>query len=56
MSLAGSVWFSNSIPDWGYRSFTELSYLHDKSNGFIVDDTLVVEAEIEIAAVTKNFN
>ncbi|KAM7474757.1 hypothetical protein LguiB_022000 [Lonicera macranthoides] len=52
----GSVWFSNSIPDWGYRNFTELSYLHDKSNGFIVDDTLVVEAEIEIAAVTKNFN
>ncbi|KAM7470516.1 hypothetical protein LguiA_008699 [Lonicera macranthoides] len=49
-------WFSNSSTGFGYPSFMSLSYLNDKSKGYIVNDTLVVEVEINVIGVTKNLS
>ncbi|KAM7474991.1 hypothetical protein LguiB_022234 [Lonicera macranthoides] len=46
-------WFVNST-GYGYPSFILLSDLNDKSKGYIVNDTLVVEVEINIIGVTNN--
>uniref|UniRef100_A0A5B7ADG4 MATH domain-containing protein n=1 Tax=Davidia involucrata TaxID=16924 RepID=A0A5B7ADG4_DAVIN len=50
-----SHWFTASMIDWGYSSFMLLSDLNDKSRGFIVDNTLIVEVEISVMSVIKNF-
>ncbi|KAM7489663.1 hypothetical protein LguiB_027147 [Lonicera macranthoides] len=48
-------WFCDSY-GYGNPNFTSLSYLKNKSNGYIVNDTLVVEVEISISGVTKNLS
>lgn len=34
--------------DWGFREFIHLDTVYDLSKGFIVNDKLVVEVEIEV--------
>ncbi|KAA8545762.1 hypothetical protein F0562_020787 [Nyssa sinensis] len=51
----GARWYSASAYNWGYSSFMLLNDLNDKSKGFIVNDTLIVEVEILVMSVIKNF-
>ncbi|XP_028116213.1 ubiquitin carboxyl-terminal hydrolase 12-like isoform X7 [Camellia sinensis] len=37
--------FNSQESDWGFTSFMPLSELHDPSKGFLVNDTIVVEAD-----------
>ncbi|KAI7979571.1 Ubiquitin carboxyl-terminal hydrolase 12 [Camellia lanceoleosa] len=37
--------FNSRESDWGFTSFMPLSELHDPSKGFLVNDTIVVEAD-----------
>ncbi|XP_059652543.1 MATH domain and coiled-coil domain-containing protein At3g58370-like isoform X2 [Cornus florida] len=50
-----SVWFGAMRRSWGRPSFMPLSDLYVKSKGFMVNDTTIIEAEIAILSVTKNF-
>ncbi|OAY52179.1 ubiquitin C-terminal hydrolase 13 isoform X3 [Manihot esculenta] len=43
--------FNARESDWGFTSFTPLSELYDPSRGYIVNDTLIVEAEVLIRRV-----
>ncbi|XP_052206463.1 MATH domain and coiled-coil domain-containing protein At3g58270-like isoform X3 [Diospyros lotus] len=47
--------FSTSSREWGFSDFMELSHLKDPSEGFLVKDTLVVEAEIMAMSVLRKF-
>ncbi|PRQ55942.1 putative ubiquitinyl hydrolase 1 [Rosa chinensis] len=41
--------FSATKSDWGFTSFMPLSELSDPNEGYLVDDTCIVEAEIAIS-------
>ncbi|KAH0654509.1 hypothetical protein KY289_032187 [Solanum tuberosum] len=41
-------WFSAASRTWGYASYMPLTQLHDKKNGYLVDDCIVVEVELEV--------
>ncbi|KAL7187940.1 hypothetical protein ACSBR1_037891 [Camellia fascicularis] len=41
---------------WGRSSFLLLTDLHDASKGFLVKDTLIVEAEVSVLSTLKNFS
>ncbi|XP_059652544.1 uncharacterized protein LOC132299756 [Cornus florida] len=47
--------FCSTGSEWVYRSFTSLSHLYDKSKGFLVNDSLIIEAEFLLLSETKNF-
>ncbi|XP_064392255.1 tripartite motif-containing protein 12A-like isoform X3 [Halichondria panicea] len=40
--------YSNSSTDWGYSSFMKLRDLTNPAKGFIVNDSIVLKAEIEV--------
>uniref|UniRef100_A0A0D9XTG4 ubiquitinyl hydrolase 1 n=1 Tax=Leersia perrieri TaxID=77586 RepID=A0A0D9XTG4_9ORYZ len=40
--------FNARESDWGFTSFMPLSELYDPSRGYLVDDTVVVEAEVAV--------
>ncbi|CAL5359405.1 unnamed protein product [Camellia sinensis] len=48
--------FSASISAWGRSSFLSLIDLHDASKGFLVNDTLIVEAKVNAISAVKNFS
>nr|POF03380.1 isoform 2 of ubiquitin carboxyl-terminal hydrolase 12 [Quercus suber] len=48
-------WFSKSMKDWGFSQFLLLENLNDASKGFLVNDTLIVEAEIMAVSNIKLF-
>ncbi|XP_034682194.1 uncharacterized protein LOC117911878 [Vitis riparia] len=54
VKLNGQTWFSDSIKDWGFSNMISLSDLKDKSNHFILNDTLIVEAKIMLMMHSKN--
>ncbi|KAI8025773.1 hypothetical protein LOK49_LG02G03331 [Camellia lanceoleosa] len=41
-------WFIPSDIGYGYRDFLSLSDLNDTSKGFLVNDAVIVEAEIKL--------
>ncbi|KAL7236415.1 hypothetical protein ACSBR1_019656 [Camellia fascicularis] len=41
-------WFSPSNINYGYRDFLSLSDLNNTSKGFLVNDAVIVEAEIKL--------
>nr|XP_009764686.1 PREDICTED: uncharacterized protein LOC104216367 [Nicotiana sylvestris] len=41
-------WFSATSQTWGYPSFMPLTELHDQKKGYIVNDCIVVEVEVEV--------
>ncbi|KAK8711155.1 hypothetical protein V6N13_146448 [Hibiscus sabdariffa] len=49
----GKQWFSKEDNSWGYRNTIRLGDLHEKSKGFVMNDTLIVEAQITLVSVTK---
>ncbi|XP_075645566.1 uncharacterized protein LOC142616639 [Castanea sativa] len=52
MERLGKQWFSNSA-GWGFRQFIFLNDLHDAFKGFLVNDTIIVEAEIIVMSTVK---
>ncbi|XP_065871164.1 MATH domain and coiled-coil domain-containing protein At3g58410-like [Euphorbia lathyris] len=46
-----SGWF---VTGWGCRNFILLNDLYDVSKGFLVDDTLIVEAKILLMSVSQD--
>ncbi|KAK8587863.1 hypothetical protein V6N12_022334 [Hibiscus sabdariffa] len=50
---SGKRWFSKEDNTWGYRNTIRLGDLHEKSKGFVMNDTLIVEAQITLISVTK---
>ncbi|GMP40589.1 hypothetical protein CsSME_00010967 [Camellia sinensis var. sinensis] len=55
METEGSKCFTSGSTSWGRPSFLSLTDLHDASKGFLVKDTLIVEAEVRIISTVKNF-
>ena len=43
--------FNARESDWGFTSFMPLSELYDPSRGFIMDDTVIVEADVSVRKV-----
>ncbi|CAL9099651.1 unnamed protein product [Musa textilis] len=43
--------FNSRESDWGFTSFMPLSEVYDPSRGFLVNDTLVVEADVAVRRV-----
>lgn len=48
--------FKSGKNGWGWPSFMELSKLHDKSEGYLVEDTCLIEAEVDISAASKDID
>ncbi|CAK9140136.1 unnamed protein product [Ilex paraguariensis] len=48
-------WFSAPSDNWGSSNLVSLVDLHDRSKGFIVHDTLVVEVQIDVMIDVKEF-
>ncbi|XP_030945787.1 MATH domain and coiled-coil domain-containing protein At3g58200-like [Quercus lobata] len=46
-------WFSASCNDWGFSQLLSRKDLEDASKGFLVEDTLIVEAEIMVMSTIK---
>lgn len=38
---------------WGYHEFMSLSHLRDSSKGFVVNDMLMVQVELEAVSLTS---
>ncbi|KAL9336413.1 hypothetical protein Peur_070901 [Populus x canadensis] len=43
--------FNGRESDWGFTSFMPLSELYDPSRGYLVNDTVVIEAEVAVCKV-----
>ncbi|XP_028057539.1 MATH domain and coiled-coil domain-containing protein At3g58400-like [Camellia sinensis] len=56
IEIEGSDCFTSSSISWGTSSLLSLSDLHDASKGFLVNDTLIVEAEVSAISTVKNFS
>lgn len=54
-SFADTNWFSNSARGHDYPKFLLLNDLKDTSRGFLINDTLIIEAQIEIISTVKIF-
>ncbi|CAH8353648.1 unnamed protein product [Eruca vesicaria subsp. sativa] len=50
-----SGWETGRAYGWGYNEFVPLSSLKDSSKGFLVDDKLTVQVEIQAVSTTKYF-
>ena len=51
--LTAKHWFSASSYDWGFLQLLSRKDLEDASKGFLVEDTLIVEAEIMVMSTVK---
>ena len=54
--FAGTKCFSVTGRCWGHSSFLSLKDLRDASKGFLVNDTLIVQAEVSAISTVKNFS
>lgn len=45
----------NAEDGWGFEKFVSLADLKNSSKGFVVDDTLIVEAELLSFSKTDSF-
>ncbi|VFR03532.1 unnamed protein product [Cuscuta campestris] len=48
--------FKSGKNGWGWPSFMELSKFHDKSEGYLVEDTCLIEAEVDISSASKDID
>ncbi|KAJ9552122.1 hypothetical protein OSB04_016167 [Centaurea solstitialis] len=44
-------WFCDSVPSWGYTSFMLLSELNDPEKGYLLNGSLIVEAEFSLVGM-----
>ncbi|GKE59337.1 putative TRAF-like family protein, partial [Tanacetum coccineum] len=52
----GNCWFHEPATSWGYPQLMLLSKLGDAEMGFLLQDVLIVEAEILVVGKLKDFN
>ncbi|XP_059283995.1 MATH domain and coiled-coil domain-containing protein At3g58200-like isoform X2 [Lycium ferocissimum] len=45
--LSYCIWFSTTRVNWGFPGFMPLTELHDQKKGYLVNDCIVVEVELE---------
>ncbi|CAN7116408.1 unnamed protein product [Brassica rapa subsp. narinosa] len=48
-------WYGITSFGWGFSEFVSFDDLRDSSKGFLVDDTLMVQVELEAISTTKYF-
>nr|VDC94055.1 unnamed protein product [Brassica oleracea] len=48
-------WFTGPGLGWGYNEFIPLADLRDPQRGYLVNDVLIVQVEMEIISTTRNF-
>ncbi|XP_047333400.1 ubiquitin C-terminal hydrolase 12-like isoform X1 [Impatiens glandulifera] len=48
--------FNARESDWGFTSFMPLSELYDPSRGFLVNDTVIIEADVAVRRVVDYFS
>ncbi|OMP00705.1 TRAF-like family protein [Corchorus olitorius] len=46
-------WFTASSHFWGWKEFIRLGNLHERSKGFVMNDTLKVQVQVNVISVTK---
>ncbi|KAH0855259.1 hypothetical protein HID58_013757 [Brassica napus] len=49
-------WFSRAVPSWGFRKLISFDDLRDSSKGFLVNDMLMVQVEMEAVSSTNVFD
>ncbi|KAF3611037.1 hypothetical protein DY000_02050863 [Brassica cretica] len=49
--VGGQHQFNSRESDWGFTSFMPLSELYDPTRGYLVNDTVVIEAEVAVRKV-----
>lgn len=47
-------WFTQSSATWGFAKTLPLGNLHEKSKGFVVNGSLIIEAQIVLVSVVKS--
>ena len=52
---AADHWFTSPGLGWGYHEFIPLADLRDSWKGFVLNDVLIVEVEMEAISSTKYF-
>ncbi|VVB06167.1 unnamed protein product [Arabis nemorensis] len=45
------LWFDQKVPGWGFREMIPLTKLHAKDGGFLVNDELLIVAEVDVLEV-----
>ena len=51
--FAAKHWFSTKEESWGFSEFLPLKDINDAAKGFLVNDTLLVEAEIIVMSKVR---
>ncbi|KAK1409857.1 hypothetical protein QVD17_36386 [Tagetes erecta] len=47
--------FNSKESDWGFASFITLSDLHDPKNGYLINDTCIIEADVAVRKVIDDW-
>lgn len=55
LSLSGTKCFTGSCPSWGWHKFLSLTDLCDASKGFLVNNSLIFQAEVKVRSKAENF-
>lgn len=55
VEFTGTKCYSGSSPGWGWRNFLPLTDLCDASKGFLVNNTIIFQAEVKVLSTVKNF-
>ncbi|KAM1418252.1 hypothetical protein ACFXTN_020064 [Malus domestica] len=51
--ISGNFWFSASQRSWGQASFITLVTLNEADEGFLMNNTCIVEADVTVVAIAK---
>ncbi|KAM1083049.1 hypothetical protein FF1_021650 [Malus domestica] len=51
--ISGNFWFSASQRSWGRASFITLVTLNEADEGFLMNNTCIVEADVTVVAIAK---
>ena len=54
--MPGRDWFCSSSKTYGWPNFMPISDLTNKTKGYIVNDTVIVEADITLISAVKNLS
>ncbi|CAL5355588.1 hypothetical protein CsSME_00044332 [Camellia sinensis var. sinensis] len=54
--LTDNSWFAATVKSWTYKKFLLMTALLDPSRGFLLNDTLIVEGQIKVVSVVRNFS
>lgn len=56
LEITGTDCFSAPTYSWGISSVLSLTDLHDASKGFLVNNSLIIEANVSAISTVKNFS